>query len=99
MAWFRFRWSARGFVILWTIVVIVTWNLVFDREIVLAGRSYIGAATAIEQLTGQALLISAWMPRAVDRALYTATAAAGAVTLVGLGIFTWADRSRSRGAS
>jgi hypothetical protein len=70
---------------LWIIWAVVVWNVVFDRVIVVAGRSYIAAVTRATAADPAAppLNMDEWMDPAVTRGLVAATAAAGAIVVVG----------------
>src|SRR4029078_6222232 len=70
--------SARLARVLWIAWAVVVWNVVFDRVIVVAGRSYIVAATrhTAADPTAPPLNMDDWMVPAVNRALTVATAAA-----------------------
>jgi hypothetical protein len=71
---------------LWALWAIVVWNVVFDRVIVVAGRSYIAAAyrAAAADPTARPLNMDDWMQPAVTRGLWLATAAAAAILAIGL---------------
>ena len=69
---------ARGLWIVWAILV---WNVVFDHVIVVAGRSYIAAATSPG---AERVNMDAYMRPAVARGVWIASAAAGAVLVIGL---------------
>jgi hypothetical protein len=70
---------------LWIVWAVVVWNVVFDRVIVVAGRSYIVAATSASAADPAAppLNMDEWMKPAVRRGLVVATTVAGAILLVG----------------
>jgi hypothetical protein len=84
---------ARG---LWTVWAIVVWNVVFDHVIVVAGRDYIAAASAAAGTSANPhphyLAMDDWMRPAVTRGLWLATAAAGAILVVGLALISVASR-------
>ena len=87
-------------IVLWVVFAIVVWNVVFDRLLVLAGRRYVYAAAIAAQGSGPYLLIKDWMGPAVTRALWTATAAGGAVLAVGISAIALAvRRQRNAGAA
>jgi CTP:molybdopterin cytidylyltransferase MocA len=71
---------------LWIAWAIVVWNVVFDRVIVVAGRSYVAAAyrAAAADPSARPLNMDDWMEPAVTRGLVMATAAAGAIVVTGL---------------
>lgn len=74
---------------LWIIWAIVVWNVVFDHVIVVAGRNYIyaaGRAASHPDPTGRITFakMDDWMRPAVTRALWIASAAAGAILVTGL---------------
>src|SRR3954469_23082457 len=69
--------------VLWLTWAIVVWYVVFDRVIVVAGRSYIVAAEAAARAGGPFVRMDDWMRPAVPRAFWTATLAAAIVLGVG----------------
>ena len=69
---------------LWIIWAVILWNVVFDHVIVVAGRWYLHAAQLAAEVGGPYARIDDWMRPAVTRGLWIATAAAGAVLLIGL---------------
>jgi hypothetical protein len=70
---------------LWIVWAIVVWNVVFDRVIVVAGRSYVAAAyRAAGDPSVRPPAMDDWMKPAVARGLWMATAAAGAILVTGL---------------
>ena len=71
---------------LWIAWAIVVWNVVFDRVIVVAGRSYVAAASraSFAEPSARPLNMDDWMEPAVTRGLWMATAAAGAILVTGL---------------
>jgi hypothetical protein len=77
--------SARLARALWIAWAVVVWNVVFDHMIVVAGRSYITAATRATAAdpTAPPLNMDAWMEPAVRRGLIVATTAAAAIIVVG----------------
>jgi hypothetical protein len=80
---------------LWIAFAIVAWNVVFDRVIVVGARDYLAAARQAEPDPGAALLISDWMPPAIQRALWSANAVGGAIALIGLAALAFAIRAQS----
>jgi hypothetical protein len=90
--------SARLARVLWIAWAVVVWNVVFDRAIVVAGRSYIVAATRHTAADPMAppLNMDDWMVPAVNRGLVTASAAAGAVLVTGLASVSFAARRQLR---
>ena len=82
----RARWIA------WAIVV---WNVVFDRVIVVAGRNYVAAAAlaAAADPSARPLNMDEWMEPAVTRGLWMATAAAGAILVIGVAAVSVARRN------
>jgi len=78
--------SARIARALWIAWAVIVWNVVFDRVIVVAGRSYIAAArTAVAaNPSGPLVNMDDWMRPAVTRGLWLATASAGAILVTGL---------------
>jgi len=70
--------------VLWLLFAFVVWNVVFDRILVIEGRAYVYAAAVAVSQSAPYVLAGPWMGAAQSRALWTATAAAGAVLIVGL---------------
>jgi hypothetical protein len=71
--------------VLWLTWVVFLWNVVFDRVIVVAGREYIvAAAQAAVSPAGPFANMDTWMRPAITRGFWIATAASGAVLVVGL---------------
>ena len=68
---------------LWVAWAVVVWNVVFDRVIVVAGRSYVHAASLAAARGGPYARMDDWMRPAVRQGLWYATAAAAAILLVG----------------
>ena len=75
------RPAARIALALWIAWAVIVWNVVFDRVIVVAGRSYIAAALAAGAARAN---MDDFMRPAVTRGLWIASAAGGAVLLIGL---------------
>jgi hypothetical protein len=73
---------------LWIALAVVVWNVVFDQVIIDAGRHYIEIANASAGSNGPYLNIEDTMRPARSRALWLATASAGAIVVVGF----WALR-------
>jgi hypothetical protein len=69
---------------LWITWAIIIWNVVFDHVIVLAGRRYVQAAALAAQAGGPYARIDDWMRPAVAGGLWMASAAAGAILVIGL---------------
>ena len=76
--------AARIASVLWIVWAVIIWNVVFDHVLVVAGRWYLHAAQLAAQAGGPYARIDDWMRPAVTRGLWTATAAAGVVLLIGL---------------
>ena len=87
--------GARLAAVLWIVFAVVVWNVVFDRVIVVAGRLYASAAKQAAGDPEAVLLIDDWMPAAIRRALWMATAVGGSIAIVGLGAVGFAARSRA----
>lgn len=68
---------------LWIAFAVAVWNVIFDRAIVVAGRSYVNAARLTAAHGGPYEGMDDWMRPAVARGLWTATAAAAGILLVG----------------
>jgi len=69
--------------VLWIAFAVVVWNVIFDRVIVVAGRSYVNAARLAAARGGPYARMDDWMRPAVRQGLWAATAAAAAILLVG----------------
>ena len=84
---------------LWALWAIVVWNVIFDRVIVVAGRSYVTAAyrAAAADPASRPLNMDDWMQPAVTRGLWLATAAAAAILVVGFASVSLAARRGQRG--
>jgi hypothetical protein len=85
----RFREPRRAIRIaqaLWTGWALIVWNVVFDHVIVVAGRSYLGAAAAAARIPGHHVRMDNWMRPAVTEGLWIATASALAILLVGFAL-------------
>ena len=80
---------------LWIIWAVVVWNVVFDRVIVLAGRRYIAAASAAAQAGGPYARMDDWMRPAVTNGAWIASAASGAILLVGFCAWRFASPRRA----
>jgi len=72
---------ARGLWIVWAVVV---WNVVFDRVIVMAARSYVAAAGRAAVDRAPRPNMDDYMRPAVARGRWIASAAAGVVLVTGL---------------
>lgn len=75
---------------LWIAFAIVAWNVVFDRVIVVGARDYLAAARQAATASGGSVLISDWMPPAIERALWSASAVGAAIAIIGLLGVAWA---------
>ena len=71
---------------LWIAWAVIVWNVVFDRVIVVAGRSYVTAArqAVAANPSGPLVNMDDFMRPAVTRGLWLATASAGAILVTGL---------------
>ena len=78
---------------LWVVWAVVVWNVIFDRVIVVAGRSYVNVARLTAARGGPYARMDDWMRPAVWQGLCTATAAAAAILLVGFIALRGAARS------
>ena len=89
--------AARIAATLWVVLAVIVWNVVFDRVIVVAGRRYLHAASLAAQAGGPYARIDDWMRPAVTLGLWIASAAAGAILILGwFGVRMAAVRSASR---
>ena len=81
---------------LWIALAVIVWNVVFDRVIVVAGRTYIAAAgRAAAAPAGPFVNMDDWMRPAVTRGFWIATAAGGVVLLTGLAAVSQVARRRA----
>jgi hypothetical protein len=72
--------------ILWLTWALLTWNVVFDHVIVVAGRDYIVAAIAAAHspaVPPRYANMDEWMRPAVTRGLWMASLSAGAILAAG----------------
>jgi hypothetical protein len=69
---------------LWIAWAVVVWNVVFDHVVVMAGRRYVHAAGLAARALAPPPRMDDWMRPAVTNGVYAATAAAGAILIVGL---------------
>jgi hypothetical protein len=74
---------ARVAAALWIVLAVIVWNAVFDYQIVVAGRLYVHAAAAAAQAGSTYARVDDWIRPATTRGLWLASAAAGAILLVG----------------
>ena len=99
VAWLRGPRRARRFAqVLWVAWAVIVWNVVFDHVIVVAGRAYLAAAGPTVKGSGPYVQMDAWMRPAVVQGLWTATASAVAILLVGLVGIQWSVRPARDGA-
>ena len=98
-AWRQPRTSARLARALWIAWAVIVWNVVFDHEIVVAGRDYIAAARAAAGAAGPFANMDEWMRPAVTRGFWMATAAGAAVLLTGFAAVSLSSRSAAPRAS
>ena len=85
----RLPTAARIARILWIAWAVIVWNVTFDRVIVVAGRSYINAASLAAENAPPGseprfLKIDDWMRPAVRRGVWIASAAGGTILVTGL---------------
>jgi hypothetical protein len=71
--------------------------VVFDRVLVVAGRSYVNAARLAAARGGPYARMDDWMRPAVRQGLWIATAAAAAILLVGFIVLRAAARAPESG--
>lgn len=79
---------------LWIIWAIVLWNVILDRVLVVAGRSYVYAAAAAARASRPYLRIDDWMKPALTRGLWIASVASAALLVAGLAAISAARPSR-----
>ena len=75
--------KARVAAVLWMAWAVIVWNVIFDRVVVVAGRSYVNAARLAAARGGPYARMDDWMRPAATQAFWTASAAAAAILLVG----------------
>jgi hypothetical protein len=78
---------------LWLAFAFLVWNAVFDQVIIDAGRRYVEIATASAAANGPYLKIEDTMQPARSRALWLASASAGAILVVGFMLIRGASPS------
>jgi len=76
--------AARLARVLWIAWAVVLWNVVFDRVIVVAGRSYVAAVGRASADRAPRPNMDDYMRPAVARGIWIASASAGAVLAAGL---------------
>jgi hypothetical protein len=88
------RAAARIARVLWIAWAILVWNVVFDRVIVVAGRSYVAAAGRAAAVPGGPFAnMDEWMRPAVTRGFWWATASGALILITGLAAVRAADPS------
>jgi len=71
--------------VLWVAFAVIVWNVIFDRVIVVAGRSYVLAAARAAAVPAVAFAnMDDWMRPAVTRGFWIATVAGSVVIVAGL---------------
>ena len=70
--------------ILWIVWAVITWNVVFDHVLEVAGRQYLHAAAVAAAAGGPYALIDDWMRPALTRGLWIASGTAGAIAVIGV---------------
>ena len=78
------RGRARLAALLWVAFAAVVWNVVFDRVLVLAGRTYVHDASLADTRQQPFLKIDDYMRPAVRRGMLLASTAGGVVAIAGL---------------
>ena len=76
--------AARLARILWIVWALVVWSVVFDRELVLAGREFVQSASVSARESGRFLYAAEWMRPAIAHGPILAPAAAAGILIVGL---------------
>jgi len=84
LAAMRRSWATTRVAIgLWILWAIVVWNVIFDRVIVVAGRTYLKAAATAADSGGPYARIDDWMRPAAIRGAWLASAASALIVLIG----------------
>ena len=83
VTWRQPQRAARIARVLWIAWAVIVWNVVFDRVIVVAGRSYVAAAGRAAA-AGSFANMDDWMRPAAVRGFWIATASGALVLLTGL---------------
>jgi hypothetical protein len=68
---------------LWIAWALIVWNVTFDHVIVVAGREFVGKASAAARSSGSYLRMDDWMRPAVTNGFWIATAAGVAILVLG----------------
>ena len=97
-AWRQPRPAARLARVLWIVWAVIVWNVVFDRVIVVAGRSYIAAAGRAAA-AGSFANMDDWMRPAAVRGFWIATASGALVLFIGLAAARSAEAFALRGSA
>lgn len=85
--------------LLWIALALVVWNVVFDRVLVLAGRTYVHDASVAATRHEPFLKIDDYMRPAVHRGVWLGSLAGGAIALAGLTAVTLAATRDARRAA
>jgi hypothetical protein len=89
------RRAVRLAALLWMVWAVLTWNVVFDHVLVVAGREYLVAAGLAARDGPSYARVADWMHPAVARGVRLATASAAAILLAG-GAGLWLATRRPR---
>jgi hypothetical protein len=81
---------------LWIAWAIVLWNVIFDRVLVVAGRSYVYAAARAAKASGPYLRVDDWMKPAMTHGLWLASIASTLLLLAGFAAISAASRPSVR---
>jgi hypothetical protein len=95
----RRRTLARVAAATWAACAVVVWNVVFDANVVEAGRDYLTRQALHQQGRGDAVTIRGVMDPGVARAARAASLSGGAVAAAGLAATWLASRGRRGGSA
>jgi hypothetical protein len=93
-AWWRSR--RRAALLAWSVLLVVLWNVVFDRAVIQSGRDYLTQQALHQQGRGPAVTIPDVMRPGIARAFWLALLAAGGAGALGAALFWAAARQQRR---
>ena len=93
-AWWRSR--RRAALLAWAVLLVVIWNVVFDRVVIQAGRDYLTQQALHQRGKGPAVTIPGVMRPGIARAFWLASLAAGGAGAGGAILFWLAALQRRR---